>query len=62
LDRAALGPSFGLQPLQLSFGTHQLLGGGVQRRARGRGIKLALGLAERLLLEFEIHARHESAG
>jgi hypothetical protein len=34
-----------LSPLQLGLGPHELLRGGIQRRARGRGIKLALGLA-----------------
>jgi hypothetical protein len=43
-----LGGRLGLEPFQLGLGTHVLLRGAIQRRARGRGIKLALGLAERL--------------
>jgi hypothetical protein len=52
----------GLQPLQLGLGTQELLRGGVQRRAHGRSIELALGLAECLLPEFQIHGRDVGAG
>jgi hypothetical protein len=50
-----------LKLLQLGLGAHELLRGGVQRRARGRSIEVALGLGERLFPELEIHGRNVGA-